>query len=35
VKSFMIKDEFCEDIADTPEAEGSEMIRREKGGEDE
>ena len=31
VQSFMIEDELCKDIADTPQAEGIEIIRREDG----
>jgi len=31
----MIEDELCKDIADTPQAEGVEIIRREEGGEEE
>jgi hypothetical protein len=31
----MIEDELCKDIADAPQAEGIETIRREEGGEEE
>ena len=34
-ESLMIEDELCKDIADTPPAEGIEIIRREEGGEEE
>ena len=30
-ESFAIKDELCNDIADTPQAEGIQIIRREEG----
>ena len=30
-ESFMINDELCKDIADTPQAEGIEIIREKRG----
>ena len=34
-ESFMIEDELCKDITDTPQAEGIEIIRREEEEEEE
>ena len=34
VESFAIEDELCNDIADTPQAKGIQIIRREEGEED-